>query len=391
MSSSSPDIEWLPFFLAHGLAERNRPMEATAHSATGGEASRVVRWQVTGGMAPARSYWAGVPVAPRSMASLTKLHQHAVSRFPSAPADCIHLGVSTPDGQSILHPACLANGQDSPGLSALVPGEGWRVSGDGALYFAEQYPIRDGDWVIAHVKRWTAVDPWALARERDELLDLIELHQQALWRMGHNIRTPLNAIFGMVQMVLMDIEPTGEAKVEWHHNVQMALNQFEATVKDAVSMPSLSGMSEPHVPADVAEALTVARRMLQTTSDAKSLRWHVQVGDNKVAIPAHALVEVLLNVLGNAIKHAPNASWVTVSTRLELPMLVVEVTNDIDPSKSVAWTDAEQTLRSVSVDASGDGVGLATSRFLLRRFAGRLALTAAQPNQCKATLHLPAA
>jgi Histidine kinase-, DNA gyrase B-, and HSP90-like ATPase len=391
MSSTTSDAKALPFVLARVGAKGlvSGPSMASSHADEG--PVDVIQWVVSDETGQPVTYMTELPGLPYPKDWLHALNRCIPSSCPGMPDHAIHLGMRTLHGRSLMHPTCLADGREKAGLNALLPGVQWQQSPDGKLYLTEAHDIRDGDQLVASLMRWTELNPKALLQERESLLALQELNKQALWRIGHNVRTPLNAVFGLVQMAMLGLSPKGAALVEWQYTVEQALRQFEATVRDAVQMPSWPAGPHLSTGALVSDALQVAQRMLRPAMEAKSIHCVVSTDAGSVAMPGETLVEILLNVLSNAIKYSPHGVAIWIDVLESGPLLKIDVLNAVDAEREIHLPDLNQSARSVALSSSGDGVGLATSQFLARRMGGEIQFAKVGSHQCRASIQVPAA
>jgi signal transduction histidine kinase len=356
-----------------------------------GEPGNVIHWSVSDANGQPTNYRLEVPDPPYPRDWLLALNQAVPRSCPGIPDDEVYLGLHAADGRSLMAPIRLADCSQATRLVGLLPSLEWQQDAQGTLYLTETRDIFDGGQVIAHLTRWSAVNPKAILQERDSLIALQELTKQALWRIGHNVRTPLNAVFGLVQMAMLGIMPQGKDLSDWQRTVALSLNQFDATVRDAVQMPSVSDSSEQRVNAVVSDALQVARRMLLPSMDAKSIICVVSSDVGKVTMTKEVLTEILLNVLSNAIKYSPPGVAIRVDVMRNDEFTQIDVINAIDVEREIHFPDLNRSMRNVSVDSGGDGVGLVTSHFLARRSGGDILFERRGAHQCRASIRVPTA
>ena len=218
--------------------------------------------------------------------------------------------------------------------------------------------------------------------------------------MSHELRTPLNAVIGFGE--LMGAEPFGElGSPRYKHYATMIVEGGQhllAVINAILDMSAIeAGATElrPKLihPADeIAAVLDLVRHQCEVKAlelngpeDADSL-------PDLRADPA-ALRQMLLNLLGNAIKFTPPGGAVALAARVEAGMLRIDISDT-----GIGMTDDEvaklgepfyQASPSLSRRAEGIGLGLVITKRLAALHGGQL-LFASEPDQgTTASLLLP--
>ncbi|MEO7504154.1 MAG: ATP-binding protein [Sphingomicrobium sp.] len=105
---------------------------------------------------------------------------------------------------------------------------------------------------------------------------------------------------------------------------------------------------------------------------------------------ARGIVQILVNILGNAIRHSPNGGTVAIVFELTGPTISVTIA---DQGPGIDRTDQQRIFERyerVGSDPDGAGLGLAISRRLARSMGGDIALESARGEGARFTLVLPA-
>ena len=106
---------------------------------------------------------------------------------------------------------------------------------------------------------------------------------------------------------------------------------------------------------------------------------------------SRGVVQILVNLIGNAVRHSPADRPVTISFERQSGAVLVHVS---DTGKGIAPADQQrifERFEQASADERGAGLGLAISRRLARSMGGDIALLSAPGQGARFTLSLPAA
>jgi signal transduction histidine kinase len=144
---------------------------------------------------------------------------------------------------------------------------------------------------------------------------------------------------------------------------------------------------------DLAEAANEAIQLVETRADEHSVRFElVGIGD---PLPANGesrgVVQILVNLLGNAVRHSPEHGTIAVIGERRGDMFAVTVA---DEGPGIDAEDHERIFERyerVGDTPGGSGLGLAISRRLARSMGGDIQLQSAPGEGARFTLVLPAA
>ncbi|USX24934.1 ATP-binding protein [Oxalobacteraceae bacterium OTU3CINTB1] len=220
--------------------------------------------------------------------------------------------------------------------------------------------------------------------------------------MSHELRTPLNAILGYTQILRRDkhLSPTQQAGLGTIHQ---GGHHLLALINDVLDLSRVeAGKMEFHPkPVRLGELLTVVADIMRVRAEQRHLHFELElVGGLPMAVSVDEtrLRQVLLNLLGNAVKFTDHgAVRLRVSPApVRAPVAVVAAASGPAGIAAVAEVTATAHLRfevldeGVGIDASlldsifapfeqvgdtarragGTGLGLAISRQLVRQMGG---------------------
>jgi signal transduction histidine kinase len=218
-----------------------------------------------------------------------------------------------------------------------------------------------------------------------------------LARFSHEFRTPLNAVLGFSEMTRLGlsgpISDRARENLGIVHSAGEHLNRMIGTLLD-LSRIELSPSALEKERYNLNHALRDAVSMVQADARAKSIQ--IQVAAPEVELVAHIdptrIVQVLVNLLSNAIRHSPAGGLIVVSLVAEGhgPIFRVEdrgtgiQTNRLSSIFEPFGGEDPNVARP-----DGTGLGLAISRQIMVAHGGNLTLENREGGGCCALATLP--
>lgn len=205
-------------------------------------------------------------------------------------------------------------------------------------------------------------------------------------RMSHELRTPLNSVIGFSSILLRNKGGTlGDTDIAYLTRINLAGTHLLGLINDVLDIAKVEAgrMTLELAPVNVVDLATAVLAQLDPAAQAAAIDLALDAPQDVLLVMADAgkLHQVLLNVVGNAIKFTPSGS-VTVrvvpdeTPRDSIPRPRIEVIDTgigVPPDRVAAIFDAfEQAESSTSRRYGGTGLGLSISRALCEAMGFRL-------------------
>lgn len=217
---------------------------------------------------------------------------------------------------------------------------------------------------------------------------------------SHELRTPLTAIGGYAELMEMGLRgPVTPAQLRDLHGIQASQRHLLRLIGQVLDHARVEMGTVRYDVSDVvvADALTAAEGLVAPQVRACGLTYAVESSDPTLQVRADAgkLQQILLNLIGNAVKFTDSAGRITLrcSGSDESVVIAVEDTGvGIAPDKlGAVFEPFVQVLPDPTHSSTGVGLGLAISRELARGMGGDLAVASAPGHGSTFTVTLPRA
>ena len=227
----------------------------------------------------------------------------------------------------------------------------------------------------------------ALSVERDnlakqarqaEVLQVTEKLQAALLNsISHELRTPLVSITGALSTLLADagrLDPAAErALVENAHEEAERLNHLVGNLLDMTRLEA-GALAIRREPSDIQDVIGAALGQLGARLHGRAVRVDLPAEMPLVPLDFVPIVQVLVNLLDNALKYAPPDQPITVRARVQGEQVVIEVADrgpGIPPEDLERVFDRFYRLQHPG-SVGGTGLGLSICRGVVEAHGGRI-------------------
>jgi signal transduction histidine kinase len=211
------------------------------------------------------------------------------------------------------------------------------------------------------------------------------LRAEFISMLSHEIRTPLTSIREAVNLMREGVlGPVNEKQAQFLEVSSQESTRLTTLLNQLMQVSSLEARDlDPSLkPVDAGQLMAQARARLAPSAAAKGITLEPPLGGQGLAILADAeqLGQVLLNLLGNAIKYAPAGSVVRVGLERQGAEAIITVADQGPgiPAEEQQFV-FQKYYRGQGVSAQVDGVvlGLAISQRVAQAHGGRLWLNSA--------------
>ena len=218
--------------------------------------------------------------------------------------------------------------------------------------------------------------------------------------MSHELRTPLNAIAGYTELLSMGLRgPVNEAQLRDLSRIRQNQQHLLEIITDILNFSRLEAgrMQFSLGPVPVRDVLARMEGMIEPQARARSIEYRCENVADGIAVIAdrEKLEQVLINLLGNAVKFTPAGGRITLSAvgdedkvRLHVRDTGIGIEPDQLGSIFEPFVQAEPTFTRT---AEGAGLGLAISRELTRGMGGELCVSSTPGEGSTFTVELPRA
>jgi signal transduction histidine kinase len=235
--------------------------------------------------------------------------------------------------------------------------------------------------LLALVERRGEPAGWiVLLRDVSAQAEALRLREELVALVSHELRTPLTAIVGALRLIspqAPDLNPAAERML------QLAVRNTERLLRLTTDLLDLERLKADGATVNT-EAVPV-EQLLRTVGEeiqpaAMLAEVELELGSSSAHVRADAdrVVQVLVNLVGNAVKFTDPGGRVRLGARVEPDGRFVRLTvqdsgRGIDPDDlQRIFEPFEQAQPTDRVAHQGSGLGLAISRAIVARHGGRI-------------------
>lgn len=232
-----------------------------------------------------------------------------------------------------------------------------------------------------------------LLAAQQELLAAKEEAELANWakteflsRLSHDLRTPLNSMIGFANALLDDPSLTQKVRADYVHRIQKNGEYMQQMINDLLDLSRIEAGKLQLYPVKIplTAFLMEIVILIQMGVQQKSFKFVYQFDDRLpdfVVTDETRLRQILINLLGNAIKFTPKGSVTfrvkPVATESPGQLVRFEI---VDTGVGISAADLQRIFEPFEQSGSneqrekGTGLGLAISRHLVALLGGHLQL-----------------
>ncbi|MDY0743768.1 HAMP domain-containing sensor histidine kinase [Paucibacter sp. R3-3] len=215
-----------------------------------------------------------------------------------------------------------------------------------------------------------------LRRQRDEALAASDAKTRFLTQLSHELRVPLHAISGFAQLLQME---GGELPCRWVCGIVEAAAHMQALTEDLFDIARIEagGLRLKIQPLALAPLVADALRLLQPLAERADVRLLPADGGEGLRVLADLLRlrQVLLNLIGNAIKYGRPGGRVRIELEAGRDLMQLRVVDDgigMDAQQLARLFEPFNRLGREKGPVAGSGVGLVLAQQLMRLMQGEI-------------------
>jgi len=199
--------------------------------------------------------------------------------------------------------------------------------------------------------------------------------QQLLSDIAHELRTPITVIQGNLRAILDDIYPLEKEEVARLYDQTLQLTRLVNDLRE-LSQADADRLTLNMQSVHINDVVQDATERFEPLAEGAGIQLVTYAGVDLPAVSADPMrmLQVLDNLLANALRHTPAGGAIQVRTRGDKDTVTLEV---IDSGEGIAADDLPhlfdrfyRTDRSRNRDTGGSGLGLAITRSLVEAQGG---------------------
>ncbi len=238
-----------------------------------------------------------------------------------------------------------------------------------------------------------------LKQQNDQLIEANRLKNNFLAATTHDLRSPITAILGFSDLMLMNDALSDLDRKRLNH-IKNSTNFLATMVDDILDLSKLESDRTDLImrPVAIRDIVNSSINTLQYMAMPKSIK--IQLSDNlppgkdpAICGNAESLLRVMNNLISNAIKFTPDHGRISVKMTIEDTKLCIAVSDNgigIPDEKIPALFDTySKSSRSGTNGEKGTGLGLSISKRLIDKHGGSISVESKIDNGTTFTILLP--
>ena len=212
------------------------------------------------------------------------------------------------------------------------------------------------------------------------------MRRRLIGDVAHELRTPLTAIKGSAEGLMDGVLPANDATYQQIHNEAERLNKLVSDLQELSRVESKAISLDIH-PLDVSRLIETTLKRMQFQFDEKRVTLNLNLPHSPISVLADEdrALQILTNLLGNALQYTPPNGTVTVTIEREKSYVKFSIrdTGIGIPSEHLThiFDRFYRVDKSRSRTHGGSGIGLTIAKHLVEAHGGKIWAESAGENK----------
>ena len=223
-----------------------------------------------------------------------------------------------------------------------------------------------------------------------------QLRANLLRSISHDLRTPLTAISGNADVLLSDGDAlSADKRAELLRNIRSDANWLNATVENLLAITRLeNGNVQLNTTVELLDDI-IEEALRHANPDICQHGLEIEPCEDLllVKVDAKLIVQVVVNLVNNAVTHTQAGSTIRVSTRSRGTEAIVRVEDDgpgiKDSDKAHVFESFYTIGRTLADSKRSVGLGLSLCKSIVEAHGGSIVVRDAVPHGCAFEFALP--
>jgi two-component system phosphate regulon sensor histidine kinase PhoR len=256
--------------------------------------------------------------------------------------------------------------------------------------------------LLVHTAPMMGDDEWgavALVRDITELRNLEKVRTEFTANVSHELKTPLTLIAGFVETLMDGAYEDEGTSLRFLGIIQRETLRMTRLIDELLYFSNIESRRNPTVKTPVAVRPTAEKvlNLLQTSIAEKDHQVLVNIPEDIAPVMAEedGLVQILLNLLDNAVKYTPSGGKINIDAWEEndYVYIAIEDSGVGIPEEGISriFERFYRMDKARSGDIPGTGLGLSVVKHLVQTFEGEISVSSKIGQGTRFTIKLPRA
>ncbi len=260
--------------------------------------------------------------------------------------------------------------------------------------YAGEIVLENGQTLSAHLSNIDGMGRVVVMQDISRLKELDRVKSDFVSMVSHDLRSPLTAILGYVELIDR-VGEVNDAQKEFVDRIIASVQSITALISDLLALSRIeAGLDIERKPTSIPDILHYAvdaeRQCMETRQQA--LRLDISEPLPEVLGNPLRLKQMMINLLENAIKYTPEKGEISIRARQNGDVVIIEVSDTgigIPPTEQTRIFEKFYRAKNISVQ-SGTGLGLSIVQSIVKQHDGRVWVNSRVGEGSTFTVVLPA-